>query len=502
MSGNVNRVTDRLTSRNAQIVTLSTLRTMAETYFAAADPPTATEPEDAAARMSDLYEMLVKVRPELVVVPLEARVSVRRQLLVDQAVMMHGYAALMRQYTKDLGADGRTATTKWRRALNKLAATATYRDEHWTGDFFSRTNPLWQRVGVLQQTKTGGLAVSNTRQTREVVSSTLLDRISTATPTAHRSTPKSMTDEEAFDAWLASRKEHLARAQDDLAQQVDRFAADWAEAYSSRTAEKHDRGAVKGRDRILDKCVAKAITTDFDQLLTDQSPPVGDLVRTRLVFRSQADVDAFRIAAELNWPLGATKIEDFIVESSSTGYRALHVNGALSVRIRDELVLVPYEVQVKTLAQDAWGRYTHDSSYVPTEINTHPRWGHVRVLQQVLSDQLNVVDQLQEQIEISGEEIAHDIAEGADPNELMFANVRSSIQEQYETACSIGNVQRPVRRAREQGLSSMDEFTLTVNPARPEAEAFSATFREAPGKPPSAYQIAAELLTQPRTTAE
>jgi hypothetical protein len=180
LRGNVNRVTDRLTSKNAQIVTLSTLRTMAETFFARDDPPTPTEAEQAATRMSQVYEMLVKVRPELGVLPLARRVEVRQQSLVDQAVMMHGYAALMRGYSLDFEREGRAATARWRRGLGRLSASEPYRLGRWSGDFFARENPLWARLGVLQETKSGRLAVSNTRQTRDVVARTLQERIADA----------------------------------------------------------------------------------------------------------------------------------------------------------------------------------------------------------------------------------------------------------------------------------------------------------------------------------
>jgi hypothetical protein len=152
---------------------------------------------------------------------------------------------------------------------------------------------------------------------------------------------------------------------------------------------------------------------------------------------------------------------------------------------------------VKTVAQDAWGYYTHDSSYVPTEINQHPRWGQVRALQQLLSDQLHVVDQLQQQIEIAGEEIAHDIATGADPSEVMFTNVRTAIEELLAAPCSIGEAQRLVRRARDVGITTMDEFRARVSPERPAAEDIRDTFQAARGRNPSEYELAAELLARP-----
>ena len=70
-------------------------------------------------------------------------------------------------------------------ALSRLDALSfeddfEFRDEDdvvvWRGDLFERENPLWRQMGVLQPTKAGGLAVSNTRQTRATVAA-LLERL-------------------------------------------------------------------------------------------------------------------------------------------------------------------------------------------------------------------------------------------------------------------------------------------------------------------------------------
>lgn len=304
-----------------------------------------------------------------------------------------------------------------------------------------------------------------------------------------------MTVAEAFDDWYASRREHLARAQDDLVQSAKRFVEDWADEYGFRL-EHHDIGAVKSTERLMSKCAARGIDNDFDRLLFDRPPPVGDMCRTRLVFRSRGDVEAFQSAVEQHWPLGDPDIEDLTYAPSETGYRALHLNGIIAVDVRGHELEVPYEVQVKTAAQATWGYYTHDSSYVPTEFNQHPRWGQVRALQQILSDQLHVVDQLQEHIEIVGEEIARDVAAGADPTELMFSNVRAAIQELYAEQCSIGQAQRLVRRARDFDVTTMSAFASRVSPERATAAEIRETFELSRGRPPSAVEIAAELLAR------
>jgi hypothetical protein len=177
LKGNVNRVTDRLVARNPQVVTLSTLRTMAETVIGADEAPTSTEVERVATAMSRFYELLVAIRPELGVLSQEDRAAVRAELLVDQAVMMHGYAQLMRDFRTDIEANGEARVTWWERGLAGLAASSQVTVGNWTGDFLSRANPTWREVGVLQETKTGRTAVSNTRQTREVCGRLLRARI-------------------------------------------------------------------------------------------------------------------------------------------------------------------------------------------------------------------------------------------------------------------------------------------------------------------------------------
>lgn len=177
LEGNVNRVTDRLTSRNPQVVTLSTLRTMAETVIGAGEAPAPAEVERVAGSMSRFYKLLVTVRPELGVLSQDARAAVRSGLLVDQAVMMHGYAQLMRAFHTDLDANGEPRLQWWTLGIQGLSAANPVQVGDWSGDFFSRANPVWRDVGVLQETRTGRTAVSNTRQTREVCGRLLRERI-------------------------------------------------------------------------------------------------------------------------------------------------------------------------------------------------------------------------------------------------------------------------------------------------------------------------------------
>lgn len=164
---NVNRVTDRLTQSNPQVMTLSTLREMMNTLAPAAqlDSP---ELEGMALVAATFYDMLVKVRPELGKLPIVSRRQVRDGLVVDAAVMMHGYAALMKDFNEDLAKLGPAeAKTRWGRKISALRRDKEYVLESWRGDVFEKRNPLWRYVGVVKPGRDGAtLTVLNTGAAR------------------------------------------------------------------------------------------------------------------------------------------------------------------------------------------------------------------------------------------------------------------------------------------------------------------------------------------------
>jgi DndB-like DNA-sulfur modification-associated protein len=138
---NVNRVTDRLKASNPQVVTLSTLREMMK-VFAPDGEVDSAEIDGLAKVAAGFYDNLAKVRPEVGHLGSSERRKVRKLLLVDSATMMHGYAALMRDFNDAIGSRGlASARADWLRRLGHLAATKQYRMAGWSGDFLEKRNP-------------------------------------------------------------------------------------------------------------------------------------------------------------------------------------------------------------------------------------------------------------------------------------------------------------------------------------------------------------------------
>lgn len=166
LAGNVNRVTDRLTAKNPNVVTLSTLR---ETLKHAADSEGLDESEIEGFAMvaSTLLRLLAEARPELGSLPLADRKQARSLLLVDAPIMFQGYSALIQDFNSDVAKLGLSkATELWRTKLQRLTATVSYSEGQWRGDFFEKANPLWTRLGVVKSGLTGRPTVSNNRAAR------------------------------------------------------------------------------------------------------------------------------------------------------------------------------------------------------------------------------------------------------------------------------------------------------------------------------------------------
>jgi hypothetical protein len=126
------------------------------------------EMEGLATVAAKFYDLLAKVRPELGELSPSERRTVREKLIVDAAVMMHGYAALIRDFNDSIGVEGvEKAVADWSKRLERFAAERKYSFDGWSGDLFEKGNPLWQRIGVVKPGRDGKrLTVLNTGAAR------------------------------------------------------------------------------------------------------------------------------------------------------------------------------------------------------------------------------------------------------------------------------------------------------------------------------------------------
>jgi ppGpp synthetase/RelA/SpoT-type nucleotidyltranferase len=232
-------------------------------------------------------------------------------------------------------------------------------------------------------------------------------------------------NENDVEHFFERRQEIFKRAIAEIEQLVAFFIADWGRTCGF-AVEQLESARIKDARRVFAKASRKGLSMPDDLLeRCDEKDgrrrfPVPDLLGVRVLVRSLNEVAAVKRALEdlqaggrERYPLGNP--EDFDVEDLNrkprpSGYRALHVDGSVTVRVADRDFTVPFELQVKTLAQHVFGQHTHDDAYVPNEANRDPRYQFVRVLQAALAEQLNAADLLLAKLEEVSTAVREEIA--------------------------------------------------------------------------------------------
>jgi ppGpp synthetase/RelA/SpoT-type nucleotidyltranferase len=235
-------------------------------------------------------------------------------------------------------------------------------------------------------------------------------------------------NEDDVTRFLAGKQAVFQRAIAEIEQRVGFFIADWGRS-GGFSVERIENVRVKDARRVFAKARRKGLSNAEDLLQRcDETDgrrrfPVPDLLGVRVLVRSLNDVAAVKRALEdlragggELYPLGNR--EDFALEDMNgdprpSGYRALHVDGSVTVRVADRDFAVPFELQVKTLAQHVFGQHTHDDAYVPDDANGDPRYELVRVLQTALAEQLHAADLLLARLEDVAAAVRDDIARRA-----------------------------------------------------------------------------------------
>jgi DNA-sulfur modification-associated len=162
-SDNVEIVSNNLSRNSAKMVTFGTLNDGLKMAFPGLGED---EVEQTLSYLVKFLEQLHKARPdELALVSVSQRKKVRDTTIADQAIMWQAYLRLAAWLQEN-------APENWKDAVQKLAGVRfRYRgadNKLWTGDLFSRTNPLWLERGIIAPGKTG-LKVVHGRSARQAV---------------------------------------------------------------------------------------------------------------------------------------------------------------------------------------------------------------------------------------------------------------------------------------------------------------------------------------------
>jgi putative GTP pyrophosphokinase len=121
----------------------------------------------------------------------------------------------------------------------------------------------------------------------------------------------------------------------------------------------HVSSRLKSADSIRAKAERKGIPLN-EQAVTES---ITDIAGIRIVCSFVADVYRLLELLAAQHDLHVRHVKDYIAEPKPNGYRSLHVLVEVPVFLSSGPVLVPVEVQLRTIAMDFWASLEHKIHY-------------------------------------------------------------------------------------------------------------------------------------------
>jgi len=134
---------------------------------------------------------------------------------------------------------------------------------------------------------------------------------------------------------------------------------------------------------------------------------IVDVLGIRIVCNNLSDAESvINMIKHQGGYINVKKVLDMVTNPREDGYRAIHLHTIIKPLSRDDKGQIPCEIQVRTLAQDMWGRLSRDDLYGnrPPEL--------IAVIAKAISKQLSAIDDMAQQIRNDlnkAAEKAHDI---------------------------------------------------------------------------------------------
>lgn len=120
---------------------------------------------------------------------------------------------------------------------------------------------------------------------------------------------------------------------------------------------------------------------------------IVDVLGIRIVCNNLSDTESVinMIKQEISY-FHIKKINDMVSNPRADGYRAIHIHTTINPFSGNDKEKIPCEIQIRTLAQDMWGRLSRDDLYG----NKPPEM--IAVATKAISKQLSAIDDMAQQI--------------------------------------------------------------------------------------------------------
>ena len=130
-------------------------------------------------------------------------------------------------------------------------------------------------------------------------------------------------------------------------------------ALSSEEPLHHVKSRIKTRESIAGKLIEKGLSVTAD----NAEGYLKDIAGIRLVFYFESDLRRMAALLKQNSGYALLKEKDYIECPKESGYRSLHLIFEVAVQRGRQLLLLPVEIQLRTVGMDFWAGMEHRLCY-------------------------------------------------------------------------------------------------------------------------------------------
>lgn len=120
---------------------------------------------------------------------------------------------------------------------------------------------------------------------------------------------------------------------------------------------------VNARIKSIDSALGKLEKRNYDITLENLEEHIHDMVGVRLVCPFEDDVYEIVDLIKSSDLLQVCHEKDYIENPKESGYSSYHIIVKVPVSFKDDIEFIDAEIQVRTLAMDAWAALEHELQY-------------------------------------------------------------------------------------------------------------------------------------------
>lgn len=120
---------------------------------------------------------------------------------------------------------------------------------------------------------------------------------------------------------------------------------------------------IKSRTKTPESIIAKAKKKDIPLTIEDISNGIKDIAGVRIICSFTEDIYRIAKILEENIDMNVVEIKDYIANPKPSGYSSYHMIVEFPVCLTTGIVIVPVEIQIRTIAMDFWASLEHKIKY-------------------------------------------------------------------------------------------------------------------------------------------